>query len=196
MILFMLLLSVTSCVTIIKWRYGITNPKEQTPQKLASFLKKHRFPDSCQYLFNDSTSYFQGFRNPVFRKNMFSNMVFDARGTLLIRDTNQCQWSGFELIKSLNVDSAYLNLPGLQLSEILDHIHPVEVQPELNSLHQQPDFTVLITWAKFLGTYNSRLFELSDAVRQNKTARIRLIFLNVDMLESWNLTKDQKMQIK
>ena len=59
-----------------------------------------------------------------------------------------------------------------------------------------PDFTIIVTWAKFLGTYNARLFDLADAVKQNKTARIRLIWLNADMQKSWNLTKEQKLEIK
>ena len=61
---------------------------------------------------------------------------------------------------------------------------------------QHPDFTIIVTWAKFLGDYNSRLFVLSEAVEQNKTARIRLIWLNIDMQESWKLTPEQKLAIK
>ena len=192
----MLLLSFTSCVTIIKWKYGITNPKDQTPEKLISFLEKHHYPDSCQFIFNDSLSYFQSIRDSVFRKHMFGYMIFDCHGSLIQKDTTQCQWSGYEAIKALTPDSSFLQLNGLELCGILDHIQPVGLNPGKDTVFRHPDFTVIVTWAKFLGTFNSRLFELSDAVKQNRKARIRLFWLNVDMQESWNLTKDQKLEIK
>jgi len=196
LLLYLLLLSFTSCITIVKWRYGITNPKEQTPEKLIAFLEKHKYPDSCQYIFSDSASCFKTIRNPVFRKKMFSHMIFDSGGTLLKRDTAACQWSGYDVIKSLNPDSAYVGLNGVQLDEILGHIQPTGSKPEPDAISVDHDFTVIVTWAKFLGTYNSRLFELAGAVQQNRTARIRMIWLNLDMQESWNLTSEQKMEIR
>ena len=195
-LLTLFVLSFTSCVTIVKWRYGITNPREETPEKLLIFLKKHRFPNSCIYIFNDSASYFQSIKNSVFRKHLLSNLIFDCNGSPLQRDTTQCQWSGFDVIKGLNPDSVYQKLTGLQLGEILDHIHPIGSDAGSDTTMNHPDFTVIITWAKFLGSFNSRLFELSDAVKQNKTARIRIIWLNIDIQKSWNLTSDQKMEIR
>ena len=191
-----LLLCFTSCVTIVKWKYGITNPKEQTPEKLLSFLEKHKFPNACQYMFNDSLSYFQCLRNSVFREHLIGHLIFDSNGSLLRPDTAQCQWSGYDLIKSLSPDDAYLRLSGLQLGEILSHIHPIEKNTIPDCLMQHPDFTLIVTWAAFLGTYNARLFDLYDAIKLNKTAKIRLIWLNIDMQETWHLTKDQKMEIK
>ena len=55
---------------------------------------------------------------------------------------------------------------------------------------------MIVTWALFLGTYNARLFELSEAVAQNPGARIRLVWINMDMQERWNLTKNQKLEIR
>jgi hypothetical protein len=60
---------------------------------------------------------------------------------------------------------------------------------------REPDFTVIVTWAKFIGTYNSRLFALSEAVK-HCPAHIRMIWLNVDMLESWKLKTGQKVNIR
>jgi hypothetical protein len=195
-ILSLLVLSLTGCVTIVKWKYGITNPREQTPEKIISFLERHAYPDSCQFIFNDSLAYFQGLRNPVFRKNLIGHMIFDGKGSLLQHDTAQCQWSGYDVIRSLNPDSVYLNLNGLQLADILDHIHPIGSNPGQDPKLLHPDFTIIVTWAAFLGTYSARLFELSEAVKENTTGKVRLIWLNIDMQESWKLTKDQKMEIR
>ena len=197
-LLLLLLMNFTGCVTIIKWKYGITNPKEQTPEKLIAFLEKHKYPDSSLFIFDDSLSFFRSLRNPLFRKNLLSHLIFDSTGVPLRRDTSKCQWSGYDVIKTLHPDSAYMKLNGLQLADILNHIHQIgSTSVQLgNPLHPAPDFTIIVTWAKFLGTYNSRLFELSEAVSQNKTARIRLIWLNIDMQENWHLTKNQKMEIR
>jgi hypothetical protein len=192
----LLILALTGCITIVKWKYGITNPREETPEKLLSFLEKHHYPDSCQFIFNDSLSYFQGIRNPVFREHLIGHMVFDRNGFLLQRDTAQCQWSGFEAVTALHPDSAYPKVNGLQLGEILGHIHPIGKNPGRDAGPDPPDFTVVVTWAKFLGTYGARLFELSGAVEQNKAGRVRLIWLNIDMQQSWKLTRDQKMEIR
>jgi hypothetical protein len=194
-ILIMLLMCTASCVTIVKWRYGITNPKVQTPQKLRSFLEKHRYPGSCQYLFNDSGSFFHTIRNTLFRKNMFSNMIFDSSGLLIQRDTALCQWSGYQVIKALCPDSNYQTIKGLVLQDILGCIHPADNTHHATNSPGRADFTVVVTWAKFLGTYNARLFDLTDAIDSNKTARIRLIWLNTDMQECWHLTKKQKLQV-
>ncbi len=191
----LLFLSLASCITLVKWRYGITDPKEVTPSNLTSFLERHHYPRRDQFIFNDSLSYCRSLRNSAYRKHLFSHMIFDRRGLPLQRDTTKCQWSGFEVIKGLSPDSVYQGTGGIQLGDILDHIHPIAAGPGQDTL-MHPDFTIVVTWAKFLGTYNARLFDLADAVKQNKTARIRLIWLNADMQKSWNLTKEQKLEIK
>jgi hypothetical protein len=195
-LLFILLVATTSCVTIIKWKYGITKPREQTPQELLTFLKKHTYADSNQYIFTDSSAYLSALRNPLLSKNLFGNMIFDSSGSLIQRDTAKCQWSGYEVISALNPDSVYLMVPGLKLSEILGHIQPLVPDSGQEARLNSYDFTIVVTWAKFLGTYNDPLFELAGAANQNNTARIRMVWLNVDMQECWGLTKDQKMEIK
>ena len=191
-----LLLCLSSCVMIVKWKYGITNPKEETTEKLISFLEKHKYPTSEMYIFSDSSSYFKTVRNREFRKNMLSHLVFDHSGLLLWRDTSKCQWSGYDLIKTLSKDSSYKKDTGLNLDQILGHICPFGKSAEKDSIVNNPDFTVIVTWAKFLGEYNYRLFVLSGAVKENKAASIRLIWLNVDMQENWHLTKQQKLAFK
>ncbi len=192
--LFLLIFS--GCVTIVKWKYGITNPREQTPEKLHAFLKKHKYPDTCQFVFTDSSAYFHRMRDSVFKKHLFSNMIFDRQGSLLQSDPSKCQWSGFEVVKSLNKDSAYPKSPGPSLAGLLDQIEPFGPEISQVSFVKDPDFTVIVTWALFLGTYNARLFELSEAVAQNPGARIRLVWINMDMQERWNLTKNQKLEIR
>ena len=186
----------TSCKSYMKYKYGITQPKEETPEKLIGFLEENHFPQSNQYLFSDSAAYSRAMRDPEFSKHLLSHMIFDRQGILLTRDTTQCQWSGYDKLQSLSTDSMYLKEDGLQLNQILPHIKPFGKDELLFGSFQAHDFTVIVTWAKFIGKYNYRLFALANAPDLNKTARIRMIWLNVDMQEAWKLKRDQKVAIK
>jgi hypothetical protein len=196
LIMCLLLAGLNGCVTIVKWKYGITNPREQTPEQISSYLKKHKYPGSGQYVFADSSAYFQSFRNPLFRKNLFGYMIFNASGELLQRDTAKCQWSGFEVISALNHDSVYEKQDGMYCGDILQHLREISAGSAPDTTQEVPDFTVIVTWAKFIGTLNARLFELSDAVNKPGNARVRMIWLNIDMQECWHLTKNQKMELR
>jgi hypothetical protein len=190
-----LMLAAGGCVTIVKWHYGITNPKEETPERLERFLSRHHYPDTCQYLFSDTASFFSTLRNPLFRKGFPGHLLFDATGALIRKDTSKCQWSGYEIIRSLRRDSACTRSEGLHLADITCHIRTFGAD-SLKRHDTAADYTVVVTWARFLGTYNERLFDLSNAVRENSHARIRLLLLNMDMQENWNLRRGQKLEMK
>lgn len=184
------------CKTYMHFKYGLTQPKQETPVSLTNFVEKNHFPNDNLFMFSDSGSYFQAIRNPVFSKHLLSHMIFDRSGALLQNDTTKCQWAGFDKVKSLDPDSSYEKCYDLQLEQILNHIKPFGKIIGPDNVDKDPDFTVVVTWAKFIGTYNHRLFVLSDAAEENKTARIRLIWLNIDMQECWKLSRQQKIAIK
>jgi hypothetical protein len=184
------------CKNIMQFKYGITQPRVVTPSELTDFLIRQHYPAENQYRFLDSSSYFQEMRNPKFNKYLLGHMIFDREGTLLQRDTAQCQWAGKDKISSLKPDSVYSKCNDLHLNQVLPKIQPLTGNPEPSDSLAAPDFTVLVTWGMFLGKYNYRLFDLDSAVKQNKTARIRLIWLNIDMQKSWNLPKDQRMKFR
>ena len=190
------ILSVSGCQTYMHFKYGLTQPKEETPATLVSFLERNHFPTENQFVFADSGSYCQAIRNPEFRKYLLSHMIFDHDGLLLKHDTTQCQWAGYDKIKALNPDSVYEKCHDLRLDQFIGHIHPFPGNSIAGNSTGPPDFTVIVTWAKFIGTYNYRLFGLSDAVSRNNTASIRLIWLNLDMQQSWKLKPEQKVAIK
>lgn len=188
-------LAFSGCKTYMHFKYGLTQPKEERVGKLTDFLQKHHFPADDQYHFSDSASYLQAIKNPMFSKYLLNHMIFDHNGVLLQNDTTQCQWSGYDLISSLSRDSVYALCTDLKLSQITSHIIPFSHAMTSMDTIREPDFTVIVTWAKFIGTYNSRLFALSEAVK-HCPAHIRMIWLNVDMLESWKLKTGQKVNIR
>ena len=195
-ILVMIVAVTAGCKSFFKYKFGMVEPREETPESLIAFLENNKFPSGDMYMFSDSTAYFQALRNPLFIKKFLSHMNFNRDGLLLSSDTTKCQWSGYDVIKALRPDSAYPTVPGLQLDEILRHIKPFGKTPAYDSMSGKPDFTVIVTWGKFIGKYNYRLFDLSGAVDENKRAKIRLIWLNVDLQKSWHLTKHQKISFR
>ena len=186
----------TGCKTYMKLKHGMAAPAEETPESLISFLEKHKFPTGDVYIFSDSTACYRLMRNPVFMKNFLSHMIFDLNGLLLQRDTAECQWSGSDAIRALNPRSACSYWPGLTLDQILPFIKPFGRKEVSGNTEKNPDFTIIVTWGKFLGQYNYRLFDLEKAVRENKTAIIRVVWLNIDLQKSWHVTEQQKLRIK
>lgn len=194
--LLLALVALGGCKTYIHFRYGISPPKPETPESLLKFLARHDYPAGRQYLFADSGSYFAAMRHPMFRKNLLGTMIFDSSGRLIMRDTARCQWAGYDRIANLSRDSTYPITEELTLGFLLPRIRPFGPGRSPGDTLAAPGFTVLINWGKFMGTVNGRLFSQEKAVDGNPKARIRLIWLNADMQESWNLPREQRMELR
>ena len=174
-------------------KYGISKPAEETPGSLIAFLEKENFPTQGMYLFEDSAAYIHALKDQNFRENVLSHMIFNKQDSLLTRDTTKCQWAGAALFRSLHPDSAYKITKAPTLNQIFDKTVPFGVGERCGREKPEADFTVVITWAKFLGKYNYRLFDLDSAIKANRFSRINVIWLNIDMQKSWNLKPDQKV---
>jgi hypothetical protein len=195
--LFLLITIIPSgCKTYVKLKYGATQPKQETCESLIAFLKKNHFPVDNQYCFKDSASFFSMMRNPMVNENLLSHMLFDQHGNLMDRDTAKCQWAGSNVISNLDPDSVYHNIKPFRIDMITEQIIPFG-QPDSGLFNPpSPDFTLVVLWARFIGRYNYRLFDLEKAVSDNKRARIRIIWLNIDMQKSWKLPKEKQLGIK
>ncbi|MEI6681035.1 MAG: hypothetical protein WCO44_00330 [Bacteroidota bacterium] len=191
-----LLSAAPGCRVYTHLMYGMTQPKEQTPEDLVGFLEKNKFPATSLYMFVDSASYVRMMKHPVLGKNLLTHMIFTRNGILLMRDTTNCQWWGAEFIRKLHPDSSYRTTPGLLVDEVLAQIKPFGKSLPPDTVGKNPDFTIIVTWARFLGKYNYRLFDLEKAVTANKNARIRLIWLNIDMQKEWHLTRHHKVSVR
>jgi hypothetical protein len=185
----LILMISSSCSTYVRYKYGIKNPGAETVAGLIRFLEKNGYPITNQYLFADTTCYRSTMQAEGFRKNLLSFMIFDRNGRLLEKDTARCQWAGFDVIRSLHPDTLYKTDTTFHFSRLEGCIGSFGMCRCFAKTEPAPDFVVVITWGKFLGRYNYRLFDLEQAVRQNRHAGIRLVWLNIDMQRSWNLGK-------
>ena len=59
-------------------------------------------------------------------------------------------------------------------------------------LTEQYDIYILINWAIFLDSNNETSFNWYKSLKSNKDLKIKVILINLDVQESWNLTKEQK----
>jgi hypothetical protein len=134
--------------------------------------------------------------NPVFRQHLLSHLIFDKHGHWVPEDTTTCQWAGSKFISALHPDSSYAVRQDIRLEQITGGICLVGVCRCIHSGKNPPDFTILVTWGKFLGRYNYRLFNLAKAVQDNPEANIRLIWLNIDIQKEWKFPPGRKLHLK
>jgi hypothetical protein len=182
-----ILASFTSCAVISRYKYGIKDPDVESLSGLMGFLEKNDYPLRDQYFIADSSTYKALIETEGFRKNLLSFMIFDRQGRMLAKDTTRCQWAGNDVIRTLHNDTVYRIDTSFNFSRLEGCISPFGICRCPDVMERKPDFVVVITWGKFLGRYNYRLFDLNEAIIQNRSAVIRTVWLNIDMQKLWNL---------
>lgn len=180
-----LLLGCCRCSTYVRYRYGISKPGAETRGSLVSFLEVNSFPQEDQYWFPDAGTFRMALKDSLFRVSILSYMIFDRHGRLLVKDTAACQWSGADVLRNLRPDSAYRVIDNPGLYRLVEKAVPVcrglEGIPDTSGF----DFTFVAIWAKYLGKYNYRLFNLKEFIDSNHSARIRIMWLNADYQKTW-----------
>ena len=76
-----------------------------------------------------------------------------------------------------------------QLSTWFEELTFLGTQP---SLEETYDICVLINWAIFLDSNNQTSFNWYQSLKENKVLKVKVVLVNLDVQESWNLTKGQK----
>ncbi len=191
-----ILLGCCQCSTYVRYRYGISKPGPETRGSLITFLEANGFPQEDQYWFPDPGTFRTALKDSLFRVNILSYMIFDCHGKMLEKDTAACQWSGSQALRHLRPDSAYKVIDDSILFGMIGKAVPL-----CQGLQDAPDtsgtdFTFVAIWAKYLGKYNYRLFNLKEFIDSNHSARIRIIWLNADYHKSWIGFGKESMKIE
>lgn len=192
----LLIFLLTGCSSYVKYRYGIRQPKTETPGSILGFLEKNGFPADQQYVFKDTNAFLNWMNSPNLKQHLLSHLIFNKHGQRLLEDTAACQWAGGGLIANLHADSSYLIARDITLLQITEDILPIGICRCMPGNVKQPDFTIIVTWGKFLGKYNYRLFDLEKDVLGNHQANIRIIWLNIDVQKEWKFPPGRKLQMK
>lgn len=191
------LIILCSCKQVAKMKYGIHEPREETPSRILAFMKKMDQLSGTSYIFKDSSSYFHYLKNPTFRENLLGSFFFTEKGLLInCKDTAKCRWSVFNFVKDLRSDTTYKIDTAFRYQDLLQYITPLASSVDSSFSEKDFDYIVVITWAMFAGRLNERLFSADEATLENPKARIKVIFLNVDMQESWKIPDRQKIVIR
>jgi hypothetical protein len=192
-----LLLLSGSCRQIVKMRYGVREPREETPASITGFLKKMGQPAGSCFLFRDSASFCRYIKNPVFRENLLGSFFFNSKGLIIHhKDTTKCRWSATTFINNLSSDTLYQVDTTFRFKELFSHLSPLITGDTVKMSAEDYDFMIVITWAIFAGKLNERLFYADEAATGNPRIRARVLFLNVDMQRDWKLPQDKKLVIR
>jgi hypothetical protein len=184
----------SGCKQILMWKYGITNPKIETPETILKFANKYNQDPNKVFIFKDTTSYFSSMNDTLFKKNILSILFFNQDGVFIdYRKNGQCQWSGGAFLQHYSKDSTYSIDNTFQLNSIITKIIPIIPEGKLKDTIDY-DLTIIGIWANFIGKYNERIFCVSDVAKNRQDLKLRIIFLNIDMLKEWNLNKDQMLK--
>jgi hypothetical protein len=198
MIISVILLGLSGgCKEVVKMRYGVKEPGEETPASIQAFMKKKGQPATSCLIFKDSTVYCRYLKDPVFRENMLGSFIFNPRGLVIhYKDTAKCRWSATSFIRGLRSDTLYQVDTAFRFGELFANLTPLIPGNTIRVDQQDYDFVVVITWAVFAGKLNERLFQADEAAAAASPVRTRVLFLNTDMQKSWKLRPGQKLVIR
>ena len=189
------LLLFSGCKQVLMWRYGIHDPREEKVTSIEKFLITHDFPTANVAIFKDSTTWNTFLKDSVYQRNILSTMFFSRDGLLdQFKDTSQCQWSGGYQVRLLRKDTIYHSDTTCQFAALMSMVKPLTSNTPFDTAGA--DYYAVITWGSFLGKYNDRLFGVQDAIASLQEVRVVPVFLCIDMLKEWNLTKNQVLSFK
>ncbi len=195
-ILCLILLVTAGCRQIVFWKYDMHAPAPETPQSLTAFLGEMKQPLVNQFIFSDSASYLKFIWDPFFSKHLMNTVFYNEAGFLKgYVDTVKCQWSGGYYIARLKKDTIFTPDTSNRYQSLLKALIPLGSTGEATDTGNY-DYTLVVTWGKFIGKYNERLFANDLAVRQNLRVKIRILYVNIDMQAAWHLRKEQMLLFK
>jgi len=190
LLLLILLPGLVSCKQIVLWKYGIHNPRTESRASIGKFLNKTEVQNENIFVCRDSAAFYTCLRDTVFRENLFSTMVFSSTGLLnRLRDSSSCQWAGGMWISRLRPDTLYDTDTAYSFKKLMERFVPLNPSTRVDTAGAS--FLAVVSWGTFLGSYNKRLFSVQESAIQQSNVRVKTLFLCMDMLEEWNLTREQ-----
>jgi len=175
-----------SCHQILLFRYGIHQPREETPERIMHFMEKRGYSNENTFIFKDTASFFACMRDSVFRTHVPGMMVFDHNGNMNVsRDTTPCRWLNENFARLLPEDTLGSGSSLFTLRQLRNCMVPLYAGTKTDT--SIATCFVMVCWATFLGRYNDRLFSIREWINKNHSVRIQPLFLCIDLQKEWNL---------
>ncbi|NQV02272.1 MAG: hypothetical protein HQ542_06485 [Bacteroidia bacterium] len=176
-------------------RYGIHQPREETPEMILAFMDKMNYPNVNSFIFKDSSSFFRCMRDSVFLSNTLGTLFFYNNRLLVnYKDTSKGQWPGGCFVRNLRNDTVYQTDSAYSFQSLMAHFVPLNEMTQIDTTNT--DYIVVVTWARFLGKYNERLFNIKEAIKENPAINVKAVFVCIDIQKEWNLTDKEKNALR
>ena len=184
-----------SCNQILVMRYGIRQPREETPETILKFMGKMDYLNENIFIFKDSSAFYACMRDSIFLGNLLGTLFFSPQGVLAgYTDTLKCQWPGESFVQNLHSNTLPQANTGYTLQNLITSMVPLNDATRIDTANAR--YIVVVTWATFLGNYNERLFSIRDVIRQNAELEVKPVFLCIDVQKEWNLTNREKNALR
>lgn len=178
-----------SCQQIAKLATGFKNPKIENTNTLKAFMKENNLGEGINLMPKDKKSYANLI--VVFNKKLPEAVLFDRNGNELQykQNTESCNAGLFKVLPTLTREST-LKSGTHNLTELITK-YTLLLSENTEKIQDDSDYYLLINWAKFVGKKNKdHVLEWEKLAKNNSKIKIKVIKLNMDFREGWNLTND------
>lgn len=189
LIICLALLQLSSCQELAKLVTGFKNPKIENSQSIKNFILDNDLDEGINVMPKDKKSYAQLLL--MFNKKLPEAVLFDRNGNELLYKENEesCNAGLFKIIPSLMPEST-LRKGNRNLAKLINN-YTVPISGTSPMMNDDSDFYLIINWAKFVGKKNKdHVLEWEKLAQSNKKTKIKVIKLNMDFREGWNLTNE------
>ncbi|MFP5470062.1 MAG: hypothetical protein ACLGGV_00560 [Bacteroidia bacterium] len=161
---------------------GIKKPKSETKESILKYSIKIGLQANNVFVLNSLKS-----MSDVSKKtNIPAVRIYNSNKEFLgiiSKDTNSCTGSAEDIIAQLNKETFYPVIDTLTLDAELKMFSLIGEQTN----NDEYDFYVTIYFAKWAGKLNKKIVEWEKAAQNNPNAKIKVIKLNTDLQEEWDV---------
>ena len=182
------LLLLASCQPIMKAIYGIKKPDIENQESITKKALKFGLDTS-----NIVSVTSKDFPYVLKSTSIPNAAIYDSKGKYIeYRQTDtSCNAGLFDFIPKLNVSGAYNKPDSSSLAEEWSKFR--DLKGNEMTLPNNADFYLLIYWNVWTGKLNKDHVKIwEDLARENKNCKIKVIKVNLDIQEYWDL-KEKEM---
>ena len=197
-VVFVLLLTLTSCKPIIMAFYGISVPKEKTDKQIEKKKNKYGLDYFKHYHITEKGfySYFDILAKNNFQTNVARFLIFKDGKLLQPIVTKVCPTEDIKFIKNLPDSASYISMDSVFLSDFANNNNFYNFNSEeFEQENKNKEYTIILYWAIFAGKFNENSAELAQAVKdgiENKGLKAHVFYVNLDVKKDWNEKRFEK----
>ncbi|SNR60570.1 hypothetical protein SAMN06265371_106204 [Lutibacter agarilyticus] len=190
-----IILFLTSCISISKIIIGFKNPKVITIEELK---------DIRNQIFNDNISdyYFtEGIKDSIFLNKILSLSfngslnIYNKNGEKIFFKNSTCINDDIEIINKNN-DSLMLIL-NEKLEDNIKSLKNLDLKEQIKiSDFKEYEYYIIYYWSSFMNKNTLIQNEFNYLNLNFNSSKYKIIRINCDFLDIWNLEKDKKLKLK